>query len=409
MGAPAAAGRPVIALVALAAWAAPDGVEVAGYLDVGAFVATGDGVAYRLHDEGAGYFAPWWAPQDRTRLPAWIFWGDPWANAVNSHGESADLGNEYVNPLERYDRIASGGRPTFLVNALAPAILAHHGDVSAVAELLLQPGNGELGALGDVVAVDAAYVEWTPLDDADLHVSFGKVESSFGYEYRYRRAPDRHGITPSLVARYTVGTPVGLKARGSLARGHLPFALGVTNGGTFSEHFGHFADDVDANGAPTVSGRIGGYTERPFRLQGGISGQYGVQDGQSDPDVRGHQVGADARFDTSVLSVRAEIVRTFQPGRGFDDADRLRARGGFVQVHGWVWPWFAPLARYDWRRALLFTHDNLYITQVSRITVGARFDVSADVALKVEYLGLIERTGPKIRDDVATTAVVFQF
>ena len=37
-----------------------------------------------------------------------------------------------------------------------------------------------------------------------------------GIEYRERKASQRFGITPTLIARYTTGTPLGLKVRSKL-------------------------------------------------------------------------------------------------------------------------------------------------------------------------------------------------
>ena len=37
-----------------------------------------------------------------------------------------------------------------------------------------------------------------------------------GIEYQTRKANQRFGITPSLIARYTTGTPIGIKVRSRL-------------------------------------------------------------------------------------------------------------------------------------------------------------------------------------------------
>ena len=41
----------------------------------------------------------------------------------------------------------------------------------------------------------------------------GKIDSVLGIEYRERKSNQRFGITPSLIARYTTGTAVGVKVR----------------------------------------------------------------------------------------------------------------------------------------------------------------------------------------------------
>ena len=78
-----------------------------GYLDVGVFKAFGDGVSY-VFDNGKKL-----RPQFAD-VP-WVFVGDPWANAINAQGESADLGLDRTN-IPRFDPIRSGGRPSFIIN-----------------------------------------------------------------------------------------------------------------------------------------------------------------------------------------------------------------------------------------------------------------------------------------------------
>lgn len=75
-----------------------------GFVDVGWFDVGGDGTSY-AYDRTE--------PQDGT----WVYSGDPWAATINSQGDPGDLGNRFNN-LQRHDRIASGGRPTFLVNTI---------------------------------------------------------------------------------------------------------------------------------------------------------------------------------------------------------------------------------------------------------------------------------------------------
>src|SRR5262245_26861779 len=75
-------------------------VRLSGYGDVGLFKAAGDGVAY-TRDFRSSMF-----PGEAT---PWVFWGDPWANPINSQGDSADLGLDRTN-IPRFDPIQSKGR-----------------------------------------------------------------------------------------------------------------------------------------------------------------------------------------------------------------------------------------------------------------------------------------------------------
>ena len=164
-------------------------LRLAGYLDAGFFDASGDGVAY-ARDAGNT------ERPEFARFP-WVFLGDPWANPVNSQGDSADLGLDRTN-IDRFDPVHSGGRPSFLVNMMNVGLVGSMSKrVLIETSLNFEPRQGELGASGDQVEIDLAYVEWIPRDDLDLHVFVGKFESTFGIEYRARKAPDRFGTPGS--------------------------------------------------------------------------------------------------------------------------------------------------------------------------------------------------------------------
>src|SRR5215813_13623697 len=121
-----------------------------------------------------------------------------------------------------------------------------------------------------------------PTDDGKTSIFVGKVDSVLGNEYKARKSPDRFGITPSLVARYTSGTAVGIKARTLLFGDKIILAAAVTNGSFGTEQF-HFFQETDTNNFKTLSGRAA------LRLPLGIgtfevgpSGQWGTQDGTPD-------------------------------------------------------------------------------------------------------------------------------
>jgi hypothetical protein len=328
---------------------------------------------------------------------------------VNSQGDSADLGLG-ITSLDRYDPIASGGRPTFLVNRFSHGIGVDRGEQLGLrARLNFEPRSGNLGRPGDLISVDTVYLVWRPLKHADLKLYAGRLESGFGREYRYRHAPARVGITPSIVSRYLVGLQTGIRARGTYRR-WLGYSVALTNGGTTTERFGHLSNDLDTNGVPTATVRIGALTRRPVRLEVGVSGQIGPQDGQPDPTIVGWQVGVDGRLDSGPLVVQVEGVISHQPGSEDTTIERLDARGGYIETQLWARPELAFLGRVDWRDAELLADPNLYVSDVLRVTGGASVHVGHDLAIKAEYLHLAElRPGTSILDDVFTTSLVFGY
>ncbi len=374
----------------------PKEVGFYGYLDVGWFDAAGDGVAYRRDPGNISH----------GTSAAWVFHGDPWANPVNSLGESADMGLG-ITTLDRSDPIASAGRPTALVNVMYLGMVASPSKRLAVRSALgVTPRPGNLGALGDVVFLDHAYLEWRPLDRSDLRLSAGKVESVFGIEYRQRQSPARYGVTPSLVARYTTGTPTGIRARGSFRR-ILWVAAALTNGGMTQERFGHLSDELDTNGVPTASGRVALATTGVPRLEVGASGSVGPQDGQPYIDVVSSQIGADLMAELSVLELRAEALRSRHPG--VDDSEQLDATGWYVELSGQLTPWLRPVVRVGRRDAVLLAQPNLYLSDVLRLTAGARVDLSYSAMVKVEWLHLDELGSEELQDDVVTSSAVIRF
>jgi hypothetical protein len=372
-----------------------DGVELAlpGFVDVGWFDVGGTGAAYRF---------------DHTKPDGtWVYTGDPWAAPIDSQGDAADLGNGFNN-LQRDDRIASGGRPTFLVSTVEQGVKLTGEAADAEVALWVEPRGATLGALGDAISVDRAFVTWHPLSGRRLEVEVGKVESPFGLEWWWRRAPDAPGITPSLVARYTVGTPVGVVGRVRVDRDRVELVAAVTNGGTTTERFGHFEDELDTNGVPT--GTLRAVVEPVPRLHLGASGQAGAQDGLVEA-VPMFQLGADLSLDLPRVYLRAEAVLSDQDQGvpGLDD--RLHAEGGYLLAWANVRPWLAPEVRVDRRVADLEVASvgNRYRTDVVRLTAGVAFHASYNLQAKVEGLHLWELLGEPVADDVITTSVVYRW
>ena len=154
-------------------------------------------------------------------------------------------------------------------------------------------------------------------------IFIGKFDSVIGIEYQTRKANQRFGITPSLIARYTVGTPIGIKVRSRLGPNDMFVLAGaLTNGSSVIEPF-HFYDETDSNAGKTASGRIAIALPLPFRLELGVSGI-----------VR--RAGSRARQPASDLvpGRRPAAADVALPGQGRVPARQLRRRGGPGRCRG---------------------------------------------------------------------------
>jgi hypothetical protein len=380
-------------------------LKFTGYTDFGLFKAMGDGVAYvrdighALHPELASF--------------PWVFLGDPWANTINSQGDSADLGLDRTN-IARYDPIQSHGKTSFIVNMVNLGIQATLSTyLFAEASINFEPRQGTLGSSGDQFDLDLAYLEFRPSRNLDLHLFAGKFESTFGIEYRRRKAPDRFGVTPSLISRYSVGTPTGLKVRGSFLSGLITYNFAVTNGGMSTEKFAHFYNELDRNDWKTLSGRLSiGHkfdSRVPFEIEAGGSGIFGAQDLQPSETTYQWQGGADLRLEIADFSLRAEYLKAHADGGGVTGAPFLDAQGAYGELSYQIFGWLGVMGRVDWRKAKLFAPPNFYLTNDLRVTAAVRFDIKFNIIAKVEYVRLQELEGPEIDDDVFTSSLIFRF
>jgi hypothetical protein len=390
----------------LAAMQAPKSqfpIKITGYGDIGLFATQGDGTGFR-RDIGHEMFP------SRSEF-GWVFYGDLLATQVNSRGDVADLGQ--APGVDRFDSVRSGGKLTFLVNELNLSINAGLGPTALfTSSVNFTPRTGTDFRLGDSFDVDLVQLEWMPTDDGKTSIFVGKVDSVIGIEYKTRKAPQRFGITPSLVARYTTGTAVGVKARTLLAGDHLVLAAAVTNGSFGTEQF-HFFQETDSNNFKTLSGRaairipVGNAT-----LELGPSGQWGTQDGLPDGAGKMWFVGVDAEISTPHLDLKAQWLKGKAPG---DDVTSTYAldlkRGGYVEADVLLTSILGVLARAEFRDAeVRQTMERLYITKNWRATAGVRLIFSPNAILKAEYSHNGEYGGtPSIPDDVITTSAVMAF
>jgi hypothetical protein len=390
-------------LEALEAQAArpPAGPRLSGHVDLGFFVPLGnDGQGVR-RDDGHRFF-----PEHAA--VGWVFYGDLLAPQVNSRGEAADLGDLPGAP--RFDSIDSNGNPSFLVNevnltvtaALSPRLL-----LGASANLV--PRTGREFALGDFLDVDLAQLEWLPTDDGRLSLFAGKVESVLGHEYRTRKASRRFGVTPTLVARYTTGTALGVKGRAKLLGERLVVAAALTNGSFGSEQF-HFHDELDANAGKTLSGRValrlpvGGLV-----AELGLSGQAGAQDAAPDGAGLLWLAGADLEVTSVAFALRAQWMIGHAPGDETARAYRLElGSSGYLEATWLTTPWLGLLARAELRDAdVRLGDERLYVTRSWRAVAGVRLVLSPSLVLKGELLHNGEYGGvPSFPNDVLTTSLV---
>jgi hypothetical protein len=379
-------------------------IKVTGYGDLGFSTTQGDGSGFR-RDIGHEHF-----PEHDD--VAWVFYGDLLATQINSRGDVADLGE--VPGVERFDAVDSGGNPAFLVNELNVSVQAGLGPRALfTSSINFTPRRSEREfALGDSFDVDLVQLEWQPTADGKTSLFVGKVDSVIGIEYKTRKASQRFGITPSLLARYTTGTAVGVKARTILANDHIVLAAAVTNGSFGTEQF-HFFDEAERNSFKTVSGRAAlRFTLGDGSLEVGPSGQYGTQDGAPDGAGAMWFAGVDAELALTRFALKAQWLKGKAPGDDFSMAYALDLRqGAYLEANALVTSLIGLLVRGEVRDAQVQQGmDRLYITKNWRATAGARlvFHPHAVVKLEFSHNGEYGRV-PSIPDDVVTTSAVLAF
>jgi hypothetical protein len=395
-------------------------VTIGAYIDFGAFAAQGDGSGVMLD---TGPTATRHFPQYADRY-GWVIMGDLLSPAVNSRGEPADLGN--LPGVNRFDSIDSNGAPGFIVNEVNLAFQASMGESAiATASVDFMPRTGSDFAVGDFFEVDLAQVEWMPTESRRTSIFVGKMDSVLGIEYRDRKASQRFGVTPSLIARYTTGTPLGLKVRSKFGPNNLfVVAAAITNGSSVIETF-HFQDEVDSNAGKTASGRLSVAPPLPFGLELGVSGLYGPQDRALDSEHAMWFAGADLQLHFGRVDFKGQYLIGRAPGETdqvYDPKHRPYGlslnNGAYLEMNAMVTPWFGVLARGDLRDALVWLGnpdapggaDRIYVTKSWRATAGVRVVPNQHVIIKAEYLHNGEFGGvPAIRNDVLTSSLVLVY
>jgi hypothetical protein len=392
------------------AGAAPTGLSINGYVDVGFAKAQGNGTSF--------------APGDLS-LPA-DYGVDTFATAVNSRGDvaSTDAGGRFVNGfLPRSAGI--GGRPSFLLNTLDVDLkyVAPGAPLTLFSRVQFLPrftGTGDETRL----YVEQAFGRLVPFDSQELAIAVGKFDSVFGIEYLDNQANIRTGITPSLVARYTTGQSIGAKVfyRIQIAPAWSAVSLNVaaTNSGNFVESLQ--PPDASLTGAPVGSGRLGYELNTPgVQAKLGVSGAYGPRNDQYDRAALQKEYGADLRVAAAGFYLAAEYVHVSEAEGGikttslgvFPLASEFEARGGYLQLAYALSLEAGPLrkltvyGRYDRRHAAFGGFTPI---TVDRFTGGLRADFWESVILKGEYLDNRELAGaPTVANNVLTTSLVYSY
>ncbi len=407
--------------------------RISGYLDFGFFHVGGDGTGIRPDVDRAVFPANQPAPFGGTYndIPgSWVFLGDPLSTTVNSRGEPANTqGLNGDNSRAVVWNPIGTGATSFIVNALNVQLFAGLGpNLTLNGSFDLVPRSRNVSDpngvfLGDFIDVKLAYAEYTvPIERFDLRISAGKFDSVLGIEYRTQESPDRFGVTPSLICRYTCGRPLGLKARARFADDLFVIALAVTNGSHMIEGF-PFYDEIATHDMKTFAGRVS--TKLPLPpivfLEVGGSGAFGAQDFQAANDVYQWHYGVDLHLAVRDFDLRAEFVQGSADGKTGSagvpcdpvsgGAPCLNYKGAYGIASYRILNWLGAYARGDWRDAVHRSGDSfLYVSRLWRATVGLRLELGTAVILKAEYTFNREIDPiPQIPNDVFTTSMVVKY
>jgi hypothetical protein len=385
-------------------------VTVGGYIDLGFFATTGNGSGI-IRDQGNVIF-PQYAGQY-----GWVFLGDLLATAVNTRGEVADLGDPTGAP-PRFDSIHNGGAPSFIANEVNLTLTSGLGETAlATASVNFVPRSGSNFSLGDFLDVDIAQLEWMPTKDQRTSIFVGKFDSVLGIEYRERKSNQRFGITPSLIARYTTGTALGVKVRSKFGPDDLFVIAGAATNGSFTTEQFHFYEELSQHAAKTLSGRASLHPPLPVDVELGVSGSWGTQDRSPLNTGAMWFWGVDLALHLlDTVDVKAQYLRGGAPGEPQYDVYGLQLHnGGYAEIDWMITPLFGVLGRAELRDAFVWLGDpsspsganRAYVTKNWRGVGGVRIAFSDRIVLKAEYLhnGEYGRI-PQIKDDVFTSSLV---
>ena len=391
------------------------------------------------------------APLGGQNQARWHFLGDPLATAINSAGHPADNHSQNMPGQSSlavpYDYIQSGGRPTFIINEVNVTPIAKLGEgFQALASINFYPRTASVSVgdktdagsvqpagptrVGDYIWVDMAYLQYDTSFRGGRHllsVFAGRFDPNIGIEYRVRKSPDRFGVTPSLICRYSCGTPLGLKVRGQLFDEFLSFAFAIQNSASYQEQLFRFAENTDKKYMKTLSGRVSVHcNEKNFcqkvNAELGVSGEFGGEvDGfydvgrsEFDPFIKQWTVDVDLHVEYRGLEIRAEYLKSIADGYYGSltkpALPRIVVQGFYFETSYRVLNWLGILARWDVRDAVHIDYavPYAYSSLLWRITAGVRFDINNNIALKAEFLHLqpFGRMKEGLQDNAAVGAMM---
>ena len=382
-------------------------VIVGGYIDLGFFATEGNGSGI-VRDQGHMLF-----PQYSNY--GWLFYGDILSTAVNSRGEAADLGD--AAGVVRQDSIHSGGAPGFIANEINLNLTSGLGPTAiATASLNFTPRTGSNFSLGDFFDADIAQLEWMPTTSQKTSIFVGKFDSVLGIEYRERKSNQRYGITPSLIARYTTGTALGVKVRSKFGPDDVLVLAGSITNGSFTQEQFFFYNEIDTNLGKTASGRASLHPPIPLDMELGVSGSYGAQDRSPNDVGKMWFWGVDYQLHFKRADLKAQYLKGASPGDAANDVYGLQLHGGgYVELDGYLASHFGVIGRIEYRDAFVWLGDpnaaggadRAYLTKGWRATGGVHINFTDRIVLKAEYLHNGEYGGiPQIRNDVFTSSLV---
>jgi hypothetical protein len=379
-----------------------------GYVDFGFFIPMGNGGAGWVRDVGNTAF-----PQYANY--SWTFLGDILATPINTRGEPADLGD--APDAVRFDSVNSNGAASFILNEVNLRPRFQLSDRAIMrASIDFVPRTGSDFALGDFVDVDVGELEYLLTDDGKTSLFVGKMMPVFGIEYKERKSDQRFGITPSLIARYTIGSQLGAKIRTKLFNDYLILAAAVTNGASTIEMF-HFYSEIDQNNGKTLNGRaavslpVGHLYHSEDRLELGVSGEWGPQDRATDNAGKMWLAGLDLQYRGTDFALLGQLIEGKAPGRDNTVFGLDLHLSGYLELDWQIFSRFGICLRGEFRDALVtLDTTRIYVTKEARFTAGVRGVVNAHMVVKAEYLHNAEYGGiPAIDNDVATSSLVLFF
>jgi hypothetical protein len=359
---------------------------ITGFIDMGFFAAQNQGVGFKK-DVTNGF--PQYA--DKTA----VFLGDPASTYVNTRHETADLG-EAQNFPGTFDMIQSKGNPTAILNSATVDMIAELSDkvrMQITTEFLPRQGTvNNVAGLGSFVNLDMAFIDFKPFAQYDITFTAGKFIGITGIEYRWRRAPDRWTVTPTLVGRYMDQNPLGLKVRGKHFDKRFVWNVGLTNGNSFTQDT-RLNEQLESNSGKTIAGRVSyDFAFGPITLlEVGLSGSWGPQDLQPSNSLKQWDYGPDLQVAWKALQVRGQWFKINTDGGGISDAKSYVAEAWYIEGM-YSFPGlfdmvqtFGIYTRFSRRVAREIDPKYVFIVDVAQITPGVRVDITENIIFKAEY------------------------